>query len=211
MATKLIIFDLDGTLLYTLEDLKNSVNFALQSCNIEPITIEKVRQYVGNGIYKLIERATKNNRDKFEKCLAVFKKNYENSYKNTYPYGNIIETLKKLKKMNIKLAVLSNKADYMVKRLVEFYFNSLIDFSMGESKNFPIKPNPISCEFIINKFKVKKEETLFIGDSEVDIQTAKNVQIRSISVSWGYKNKDFLIKSGAKIIINNPEEILDNL
>lgn len=204
MSYKAIIFDMDGTILYTIEDLKDSVNFALNKLNLKQRTLEEITSFVGDGIYELIKRATDNNQEKIEKCFELFKNHYKNNSTNkTKPYKNSIETLLYLKKEGIKLAVLSNKIDSEVKKLSEFYFKDIFDISLGESEKFPKKPNPASCNYIINKFNLKKEEVLFIGDSEVDIKTANNANIDCISVSWGYKEKDFLIKNNAKNIIDD--------
>ena len=212
MTTKLIIFDLDGTLLYTLEDLKNSVNYALKCCNLPTRTLEEVRNFVGNGIYKLIERAVGDKKEYFKECFKIFKEHYDiNCNNNTRPYEDIIEVLEKLKKKNIYLAILSNKAQSAVKTLSDIYFKGLIDYVQGQNDNFKTKPDPKSTCFIIEKFNVKKEETIFIGDSEVDILTAKNAGIKCISVSWGYKSREFLAENNAEIIIDNPKEIFNFL
>jgi len=208
---KLIIFDLDGTLLYTLEDLKLSLNYALKKNNLKERTLNETKSFVGNGILKLIERAVDFNKEKIMPCYNDFIENYQNAYQNTYPYENIVETLKQIKKMGIITTILSNKADLAVQNLSNIFFKGLIDFSMGKRDEFQTKPDNKSTLFILNKFKIKKEEALFIGDSEVDIQTANNSGLTCLSVSWGYKDKDFLIKSGAKNIINSPLEILNFL
>ncbi len=210
MTIKGIIFDLDGTLLYTLEDLKNSVNYALKSCNLKEITLEQTRNFVGNGIGKLIERAIENNQKKYLECLEIFKQHYkENSNITTKPYPMVIENLKRLKEKNIKLAILSNKIDSEVKKLSKLYFDNIFDISQGETAKFDKKPDPKSSEFIIKQFNLKKEEVIFVGDSEVDIQTAKNASIECLSVTWGYKDKDFLIKNGAVHIYENFKDLTD--
>lgn len=210
MRIRAVIFDLDGTLLYTLDDLKDSVNYALKQCNLKERTLDEIRTFVGNGIYKLIERAVGANKEQLEKCFEVFKYHYNKNCNNTTkPYKNVIETLKKLKEKDIKLAILSNKADFAVKNLTNIYFKNLIDISMGENKKYAKKPDSTACLYILEKFNVKKEEAIFVGDSEVDLQTAKNAGIRCLSASWGYKEKEFLAKSGANIIINSIEEILN--
>ena len=212
MTINAIIFDLDGTLLYTLEDLKNSVNYALKELNLPQRSLEEIRNFVGNGIYKLIERSVGENSDKIEACLEIFKIHYSKTSKNnTKPYSGVIEGLKKLKSKGIKLAVLSNKIDFAVKDLTDTYFNGIFDISRGELPDFPKKPDPKSCFDILKKLKVKKEEALFVGDSEVDIQTANNAEIMCLSALWGYKEKDFLIKNGAKVMIKNFEEIFNYL
>ncbi len=210
MTIKGIIFDLDGTLLYTLEDLKNSVNYALKKCNLKEITLEQTRNFVGNGIGKLIERAIGANQEKYLECLKIFKQHYmKNSNITTKPYPMVIENLKRLKEKNIKLAILSNKIDSEVKKLSKLYFDNIFDISQGETLNFNKKPDPKSSEFIIKQFNIPKNEIVFIGDSEVDIQTAKNASIQCLSVLWGYKDKDFLIKNGADILFENFKDLTD--
>ena len=210
MTIKGIIFDLDGTLLYTLEDLKNSVNYALNCCDLKQITLEQTRNFVGNGIGKLIERAIGIHQEKYLECLEIFKKHYaKNSNSTTKPYPLVLENLKRLKEKNIKLAILSNKIDSEVKKLSKLYFEGIFNISQGETGEFNKKPDPKSCEYIINQFNLTKDEVVFIGDSEVDIQTAKNASIKCLSVLWGYKDKDFLIKNGANITFDNFKNLTD--
>lgn len=210
MTIKGIIFDLDGTLLYTLEDLKNSVNYALEYCNLEKITLEQTRNFVGNGIGKLIERAIGIHQEKYDQCLEMFKKHYaKNSNITTKPYPMVIENLQRLKQKNIKLAILSNKIDSEVKKLSKLYFGDIFDISQGETPEFNKKPDPKSSEYIIKQFNLSKDEVIFIGDSEVDIQTAKNTSIKCLSVLWGYKDKGFLTQNGAKITFDNFKDLVD--
>lgn len=210
MSIKGVIFDLDGTLLYTLEDLYLATNFALKQCSLKERTIDEIQCFVGNGIEKLIEKSVNPHKEKFAQCLDEFKKYYNKHQKdNTKPYKNAVETLKKIQKNGIKIAVLSNKIDSAVKTLVEEYFPNLIDVIRGETDEFPKKPNPLNCLDIINKMGFKKEEILFIGDSEVDIQTAKNAGIVPISVSWGYKTKEFLKENNAVKIVDDFDELYE--
>ncbi len=216
MDTKAVIFDLDGTLLNTLEDLTNSTNYALACFNYPQKTIEQIRQFVGNGVYKLIERALPQGlEDKnFDKCLELFKQHYkENMYNKTQPYFGIIPMLEKLKALDIKTAVVSNKFDAAVKELCDYYFKDLIDFSAGENeaKGVRKKPAPDTVFDVLNKFNSNKEKTVYVGDSEVDIQTARNAQLRCISVSWGFKDRKFLELNNAENIIDTPDEIFQYL
>mgnify|MGYP002622203292 CR=1 FL=1 len=216
MKKDLVIFDLDGTLLNTLEDLTNSTNFALNSFNYPKRTISEVRNFVGNGVYKLIERAIpegKNNPN-FNQCLKIFKNHYEeNMYNKTVPYPGITNLLSELKLRGIKTAVVSNKFDLAVKGLCLKYFPSLIDFSAGEDEKNGIKKKPASDMVlsVLEEFNCSKNKAIYIGDSEVDIQTAQNSGLDSISVTWGFKNRNFLIGNGAKIIIDSPDEIIKYL
>ena len=213
---KAVIFDLDGTLLNTLDDLADSTNYALSRFGYPTRTIEEVRQFVGNGVAKLIERAIpegKNNPN-FEKCLAIFKENYaQNMYNKTAPYNGIIEMLSNLKSKGIKIAVVSNKFDLAVKELCKKYFEGFIDFAAGENEAQGIRKNPAPDTVIsvLNKFNFAPEDAVYVGDSDVDIMTAKNSKMPCISVTWGFRDEKFLLENGATILINAPSEIYNHL
>lgn len=213
---KAVIFDLDGTLLNTLDDLADSTNYALSKFGYPTRTIEEVRQFVGNGVAKLIERAIpegKNNPN-FEKCLAIFKENYaQNMYNKTAPYNGIIEMLSNLKSKGIKIAVVSNKFDLAVKELCKKYFEGFIDFAAGENEAQGIKkkPAPDTVISVLNEFNFAPEDAVYVGDSDVDIMTAKNSQMPCISVTWGFRDEKFLLENGATILINAPSEIYNHL
>ena len=213
---KAVIFDLDGTLLNTLDDLADSTNYALSRFGYPTRTIEEVRQFVGNGVAKLIERAIpegKNNPN-FEKCLAIFKENYaQNMYNKTAPYNGIIEMLSNLKSKGIKIAVVSNKFDLAVKELCKKYFEGFIDFAAGENEAQGIKkkPAPDTVISVLNEFNFASEDAVYIGDSDVDIMTAKNSKMPCISVTWGFRDEKFLLENGATILINAPSEIYNHL
>lgn len=213
---KAVIFDLDGTLLNTLDDLADSTNYALSKFGYPTRTIEEVRQFVGNGVAKLIERAIpegKNNSN-FEKCLSVFKENYaQNMYNKTAPYNGIIEMLSNLKSKGIKIAVVSNKFDLAVKELCKKYFEGFIDFAAGENEAQGIKkkPAPDTVISVLNEFNFAPEDAVYVGDSDVDIMTAKNSKMPCISVTWGFRDEKFLLENGATILINAPSEIYNHL
>lgn len=216
MKTEAIIFDLDGTLLNTLEDLADSTNFALDKLNYPPHTTEEIKSFVGNGVAKLIERAIPNGRKNpdFDKCLNIFKKHYsQNMYNKTKPYDNIINLLTELKRKNYKLAVVSNKFDSAVKELCEKYFPDLIDIAIGENEAMGIKkkPAPDTVLQVLDILKIDSHQAIYVGDSDVDIMTAKNSNMRCISVTWGFRDREFLIKNNAEIIIDKPKEIIDYL
>lgn len=213
---KTVIFDLDGTLLNTLDDLADSTNYALSKFGYPTRTIEEVRQFVGNGVAKLIERAIpegKNNPN-FEKCLAIFKENYaQNMYNKTAPYNGIIEMLSNLKSKGIKIAVVSNKFDLAVKELCKKYFEGFIDFAAGENEAQEIKkkPAPDTVISVLTEFNFAPEDAVYVGDSDVDIMTAKNSKMPCISVTWGFRDEKFLLENGATILINAPSEIYNHL
>ena len=211
LTNKTVIFDLDGTLLYTLEDLKDSVNFALSKFNYPQKNLEEIKNFVGNGVKVLMELSIpqgKNN-ENFDECLAIFKTHYaQNMYNKTKPYDGIIEMLENLQNLGFKTAVVSNKFDLATKELCKKYFAEKIEIAIGESENIRKKPAPDSVFKVMEILNSNKNSTYFVGDSEVDIQTAQNANIKCISVTWGYKNEEFLLKNGAKFLANSPQEIL---
>lgn len=205
---KCIIFDLDGTLLYTLEDLQESVNFALKHFGYKERTLDEVRNFVGNGVKKLVERSLPQDatEEQILDCLNVFKQHYgKNSSKNTRPYDGVVELLKYLKSKNAAVALNSNKYDAAVKDLCVKYFGDLVLYSVGESRDCPKKPSPEGVYKILNHFNISKKDAIYVGDSLIDINTAKNAQISSISVCWGYCDKDKLKEQGALIVSNTRE------
>lgn len=207
-----IIFDLDGTLLNSLEDLRVSVNYALFGFKYPKQTLDMVRRNVGNGIEKLMERSLPDGKDNvnYEVCLEIFKEHYKTHMSvNTKPYPHIIETLAALKSRGYKLAVVSNKFDAAVKPLCQKYFKSLIDVAIGQSKDTKKKPAPDTVYMALDELESSAETSIYVGDSEVDIQTAKNSGMDCISVSWGFKTKEFLKQNGASVIIDTPLEIFN--
>lgn len=206
-----VIFDLDGTLLNTLDDLKDSTNFALHKFGYPERTIEEVRRFVGNGVGKLIERAIPDGlvNPCYEKCLKIFKENYaENMYNKTVPYNGIIDMLTELKTRQIKTAVVSNKFDSAVKELCKKYFNGLIQISIGESELVRKKPAPDSVLTAIKELNSDIKNCIYVGDSDVDVQTAKNARIPCIGVTWGFRDNELLQKEGASYIVEKPSDII---
>ena len=213
MTVKAVIFDLDGTLLNTIDDLKESTNFALSAFGYPTKTKEEVNSFVGDGVAKLIERAIPNGKDNkdFEPCLQMFKFFYsQNMLNQTKPYEGIIELLEDLKSKGIKTAVVSNKFDSAVKELTKKYFDGLISVSIGENEKEGIKKKPAPDMVLkaIQELGVQTSDTVYVGDSNTDILTAQNTGIPCISVSWGFRTTEFLLKNGAKTIIDYPSELL---
>ncbi len=211
---KLVIFDLDGTLLNTLEDLCDSVNYALETNNLPKRSLEEVRNFVGNGIRLLIERSVPENTpieltDKTFNCFKSYYGIHCNDKTRTYP--GINKMLKELKAHNYKIAIISNKAQYAVTKLSDIYFDNIVDAAIGATDNVPKKPAPDSLYMCADKLGIKLENVTYIGDSDVDVKTAINANVSGIAVTWGFRNKDFLINSGAKILADNTEELLDLL
>ncbi len=207
-----VIFDLDGTLLDTLDDLHSAVNAALGEYNLPLRSKEEVRAFIGNGIAKLIERAigVKDYAD-FDGVLWAFKGYYkEHCRDKTAPYAGIRNLLSALKARGVKTAVVSNKADFAVKLLAEEYFDGLLLAAVGENEEAGIrkKPAPDSLLAVMEKLQADKRTTVYVGDSEVDIQTAQNALVDCLSVTWGFKDRAFLRENGAQILIDEPSQIL---
>lgn len=205
------IFDLDGTLLNTLDDLHGAVNAALGAYGLPLRKKEEVRAFVGNGIAKLMERAIGDHDVDFDGALAAFKAHYQAHCKDkTAAYAGIVELLTALKARGVKTAVVSNKADFAVKILAEEYFDGLLLAAVGENESAGIrkKPAPDSLLAVMEKLGAARERTVYVGDSEVDILTAKNAGVDCLSVTWGFKDRDFLMKNGARVLIDEPSQIL---
>ncbi|MGN0518221.1 MAG: HAD family hydrolase [Acutalibacteraceae bacterium] len=212
MKYKVLIFDLDGTILNTLDDLTDSFNHVLTCANMPARTTDEVMGFVGNGIHKLIERGVPNGTSPqdIEKVYTEFKKYYAvHCADKTKPYDGIPELLEELKNNGIKLAVVSNKADFAVQSLCQQYFGGLFDCVIGERSGVRRKPAPDTVNEVISTLKAERSDVVYIGDSDVDIQTAKNAGLDCISVSWGFRNTEFLKKNGAKTIVNAPNDILN--
>ena len=212
MKCNCVVFDLDGTLLDTLGDLRDSVNFALSKNNLPQRTTEEIKAFVGNGIRLLIERSVPENTklSLVDKCFEDFKAHYKaNSANLTKAYDGINELLSILKNRGVKLAVVSNKADFAVKAGVEGYFPDVFDCAVGEKEGVKRKPAPDTVFAVIDELNVNKNEVVYIGDSEVDIQTSKNADIPCISVTWGFRDKEVLEKLCPEYIVDSPEEILN--
>lgn len=214
MKYKLVIFDLDGTILNTLEDLTDSLNFALSCSGYPNHSIDAVRSFVGNGIKNLIKKAMP--KEKTETEIQNVHKVFTDYYKihcanKTAPYPGIIDIIKKLRKVNIKTAVISNKADYAVQNLCKKYFDGMFDYAAGERESIAKKPAPDAVFEVLHKLNINKTDTVIIGDSEVDILTAKNAGVDCIAVAWGFRDVNVLKEYGANIIIKTPKELLNIL
>lgn len=184
------IFDLDGTLLNTLDDLKNAVNAALEGHGFAPRTLEEVRLFVGNGVAKLVERAVPEGTCA-ETVAAIIEdfRAYYNAHINveTHPYAGIAALLGKLRAAGVKVGVNSNKYDAAVQLLMNDHFPGLFDKAVGESETVPKKPSPIGVETLLKALGADAESAVYIGDSGVDEQTAKNAGLPFIWVSWGFR------------------------
>lgn len=208
---KAVIFDLDGTLLYTLKDLYLSVNYALEKFNYPTRTLTEIRKFVGNGIRNLMTQACPENIPDFEECLQCFKEYYSlHSQDNTVPYDGIMELLKVLKEKDIPCAVVSNKFEAATKELIEKHFKGYFATVVGEGAGIPKKPDPAGVFEVMKRFNIEdKKEVVLIGDAETDIATARNAGIKCITVTWGYRDIDYLTEQGATIFVDKPDEILN--
>jgi len=213
---KLVIFDLDGTLLDTIYDLAHSCNYALELHHYPTHAIEAYRFFVGNGMNKLVERALPES-DRNPATIAKVKRDFllyyaDHSTEFTRPYPGITELLNALQNKGIKLAVASNKIDSATKYLIKRFFAD-IEFStvLGQREDFPIKPDPAIVYEIMKKADLQKEEILYIGDSGVDVETALNAGVRLVSVLWGFRPKAELEAKGATLFVEEAEEILSFL
>lgn len=203
-----VIFDMDGTILNTLDDLFKSVNITLNNFGFPQRTLEEVRQFVGNGVRVLFQKALPNNasEDDLERSICFFKKIYaKNMYNNTAPYDGIKKILRELKDNGIKTAVVSNKFDLAVKELSKKYFDNLIDISVGQADDVPQKPAPNGVFKVIKELNVNS--AIYVGDSNVDVETAKNANLLCIGVTWGFRDRNDL--SGAGYIVDTPDELIE--
>lgn len=209
-----IIFDLDGTLLNTLDDLYSSVNHALTRFNLPVRSKWEVRSYLGNGVRRLVEHALPKGCDAelTEKVFNEFREYYlEHSLDRTQPYEGIIPMLKQCKELGLKTAIVSNKLDMAVQDLHQRFFSDCIDVAIGETPDVKRKPAPDMVMKAIEQLGCKHDEAIYVGDSEVDLATAQNASLPCIAVSWGFRDKDFLIEQGAKTIIDNPKQLIDKI
>ena len=208
---KAVIFDLDGTLLNTLEDLQDSVNYGLEKYGMPKRTLEEIRRFVGNGVGKLIERAVPKGTTKDEeaKVFSAFKEYYaKHCNDKTDLYPGIRELLSELKNRGYRMAIVSNKLQSGVDILSELYFKNYTGIAVGGKENMPKKPEPDMVYEALRQLGVSKEEAIFVGDSEVDIATARNAGMECITVAWGFRSRAEQEAAGAKIFVNDPMEIL---
>ena len=204
------IFDLDGTLLDTLDDLAASTNYALRQNALPEHPVDDIRRFVGNGVRKLIERAVPGGESHplFEKTLATFREHYlVHSQDRTQPYPGIVPLLRRLRDKGKKIAVVSNKFHAATCELCGHYFPSLIDAAIGESEGIRKKPAPDTVYEAMKLLASEPLSTVYVGDSDVDIATARNSGLPCVSVLWGFRDRDFLIEHGATTLVQRPDEI----
>ncbi len=214
---KLLIFDLDGTLLNTIDDITNSLNYALTDLNLRCVSVDEAKYLVGSGVKILIDRALKlvlgieyeSKRDLYYDSLSKLYQDYYtvNQNINTKPYPNITNLLKALKNKNYQIAVLSNKPHFDVIKIIKSYFNEIkFDYVLGASNEIRIKPYPDGVCKIINDLKIKKEDAIYIGDSDVDVKTGHNAGLDMIACLWGFRKEDEI--RNANYLVSDALEIL---
>ena len=208
------IFDLDGTLLDTLTDLAASCNYALRTHGMPEHSIDDVRRFVGNGVRKLMERAIPDgdaNPD-FEATFATFREHYMvHSLDTTKPYPGIMDALAELKARGCRLAVVSNKMMAATVELCKYFFPETIEVAIGENEAEGIrkKPAPDTVFAALKQLGVSGDNAVYVGDSDVDLDTARNSGLPCISVLWGFRDREFLLDHGATTFITSPKELLD--
>ncbi len=214
---KACIFDLDGTLTSTLDSIHYSVNETLKEMKLPNITKEECRQFVGDGARCLMERALfrtgEENVSRIEEAMKVYGRIFdENCTYLVEPYEGIVDMLQALRARNIKLAVLSNKPHPQTVKVVrEIFGEDVFDFVQGQTEGIPKKPDPTGVWRLQEKMGVLEEECLYVGDSEVDIQTGTRAGAKTVGVLWGFRSREALTEAGAKNLITHPKELFDFL
>ncbi|MEL7655115.1 MAG: HAD family hydrolase [Bacillota bacterium] len=207
-----ILFDLDGTLLNTLDDLADSVNAVLEKEACALRTKDEIRDFIGDGVKMLMKRSLPKESDEKEilRCLAQFREIYmENMLNQTKPYDGILDLLEKLKSMGMKIGVVSNKLDEATKELCKLFFEGNVDAAIGDSQKRKKKPAPDNVFEALNQLHSSQDKTLYVGDSNVDMKTAKNAGLACVGVTWGYRSKEVLLEEGADYIIDEPNQLIE--
>lgn len=211
MRYRAIIFDLDGTLTNTLEDLTISTNYALRTCGMPERNIQEVRSFVGNGVRKLLDRAVPEGTslEDRDRCFQAFRSHYVvHCQDHTELYAGVSDLLHTLREKGYLLAIVSNKLQAGVDELYEAFFRDTIQVAIGEREGLRRKPAPDMLLLAMRELGVTTDEAIYVGDSDVDVQTARSVGLPCISVLWGFRNKAFLMESGADTFVECPSEIL---
>lgn len=213
-SVKAIVFDMDGTLLNTLQDLTNAVNMALSKYDLPEKTVTEVCKVVGNGARNLMKGVVPEGEKHpdFEAIFEDYKVYYaQHCEEETKPYEGILELLQELKKRKYMMAVVSNKPDPAVKVLAEKYFPGCFKVAIGDMEGYNRKPAPDLVYKALEELGAKKEEAIYVGDSDVDLMTAMNAELPCVSVTWGFRDREFLMFHGASVFIDKPVELLELL
>lgn len=215
MKFKAVLFDLDGTLVNSLIDIADSINKVLQERNFPTHSYEVINDFIGSGLRNLVTKAlpeTHKDEATIESVFQAMMVNYrENCTNKTSAYDGIMELLDQLKSQNIKLAILSNKADELTKKIGQSLFPDYFEIVMGLKSEATKKPNPSAAIQISTDLGCLPEEVLYVGDSGIDMQTAKNANMYALGVLWGYRPKEELLAEGAQAIISHPSELIELL
>lgn len=209
-----MVLDLDGTLLDTLEDLADAVNWALHRNGLPQRSLDEVRQFVGNGVRRLMLRAVPEATadELFERVFADFKSYYvDHCQIKTRLYDGIPEMLRALKDKGLRLAIVSNKLQEGVDELYERYFRDTVEVAIGERPGVQRKPAPDMVRLALQELDVEPSEAVYVGDSDVDLQTARNSGLPCISVLWGFRDRQFLLDHGATTLIEQPAQLIAHL
>ena len=212
MPYKAAVFDLDGTLLNTIVDLAWATNYALKQYDMPTYTVDEIKHLVGNGVAKLIHDAVPEGTpdELCRKVLATFKEHYaDHSLDTTTPYPGVVDAIDRLRASGVKCAVVSNKSDFAIADLMNHFFFGKFDFALGQRDNLKRKPDAEPVHFALQQIDVAPEDAVYIGDSEVDIATARNSDMPCISVTWGFRDKEILLAAGATTLVDTADEMVD--
>ena len=210
MKITTIVFDMDGTVMNTLEDLTVSMNYCLSKYGFPERKLEDYRRFFGNGVKYAMQQAVPEgtSEELIDQMLVIFKEHYDvHCLDKTCPYDGILDAMKALYEAGYKMAIVSNKIDSAVKELNERFFSDYVKVAIGERDGVKRKPAPDMVYEALKEMGSSKEESIYIGDSEVDLKTAENSGLPCIAVLWGFRDKSFLIKNGASVFANAPDDL----
>lgn len=214
MKYDIAIFDFDGTVLDTLDDIEYAINSALETNGMPTRTHEEVRAFVGDGARLLADRAVPEGTPVHvtDKVFDDYRANYgPKGYPRTKPYDGIIEMLLRLKNAGISVAVLSNKPDHAVQEMCLRYFDGIFDYKAGERAGIPRKPEPDGIYKLLEEMNIPLERSVYIGDTDIDVTVARNAGMDCVAVDWGFRDREVLIEAGATLIASTPDELYDYL
>ena len=209
---KAVLFDMDGTLVNTLQDLADAVNYALAQYNISPRPVENFKSYAGSGTRTMLERALMGEKPpcSIDELLKVYSAYYkEHFHDKTRPYNGVVETVEALHSAGIKLGVVTNKIQYMSEQLAEIFFPGKFLSVQGQRDPFPVKPDPALPNMAAADLGVKPSECIFVGDSDIDIITAHNFGAVAVGALWGFRSREELAARGADHLVEDPTEIIE--
>ena len=210
MKYQAVLFDMDGTVLDTLDDLCDSINHSLAEFSLPPVSREHVRQCLGNGAAFLVSHSipSDSSHELEADVLAFYKPWYDaHCLIKTAPYEGILPMMQSLKEQGLRLAIISNKPDRAVQELSDAFFPGLLELSVGESPSVRRKPAPDTVLTAASQIGLSVDQCVYVGDSEVDLQTARNAGMDCISVTWGFRDESQLIEAGASVLVRTPEEL----